>query len=246
MEFKSVYSEDALRDLYDKIMHQRKLGTIKYFEIFIDNMSVIPRTNDVGNFFKYKSQLRQNSRTVLIKLYKGDSRVNDSYLFETSYLLALKKQQADEELITKALDKEEQILELKYKINRLTKKKNKLKKRNQVLETQNKELTNKKQAFELVGKLTQSFVSDNSNSETKVEDALKSESQDSENSKVAGIEIDDLLKIYHDLKDSLSDSEFQAILGIVLSLSDCKELIKPTHEFISSKVKELPQNNQSQ
>lgn len=235
MEFKSVYSENGVSDLYDKIIHQRKLGTIKYFEIFIDNMSVIPRTNEIGNFFKYRTQLKQNSRTVVIKLYKGDSRVNDSYIFETTYLLNQKKQQADEEVIEKALINREEIYLLKNKINRITKKKNKLKKRNLILDTENKEFRKNKQTFELVGKLAQGLISVNNNSENQVENAPKQENEDS---KVAGIGVVDLLKIYNDLKDSLTDAEFQAILGILLSLGNYKELIKPTQEFISTKIEE--------
>jgi hypothetical protein len=82
------------------------------------------------------------------------------------------------------------------------------------------------------------FSTDNSNSENQVGSSPK---QENEVSKVAGIEITDLLKIYNDLKDSLTDAEFQAILGIVLSLGTYKELIKPTQGFISTKIeKELP------
>lgn len=230
MEFKSIYSENAVRDLYDKIMHQRKLGTIKHFEIFIDNMSVIPRTNDISNFFKYKSQLKANSRTVVVKLYKGESRVNDYYLFETTYLLNQKKQEADAAIIKKAIEKQEEILLLRTKIKRLKTKKSKLKTRNQVLESELKKLRENKNAFELVGKLAQGFTAESPSIEHQVNGVAINEQE-----KIAGIDKSLLLNIYTDLKDKLSEAEFQAILGIVVTLGEQTEIIKPTQEFVSSK-----------
>ncbi|MCE3295133.1 MAG: hypothetical protein K0R65_847 [Crocinitomicaceae bacterium] len=253
MEFILNYTDAAVRDLYNKLVQQKDLGTSKDYEIFIDHISVIPRTNDLNNFFKYKYQLRQNSQTLVVRLYKGHSRVNDCYVFETPYLLAQKQREKRQQIIDKEFEKHAEINRLLTTIKRIKKKKNKLKSRNQVLEAELKQFQGNKNSIELVGKIGSLFqspvaeaakISPEGRAESSEMNADTYSQSNTQSTSIGGIETDVLLKIYSDFKGTLTDAEFQACLGVFMSLGHYKDLIGPTQEFIKSKIEPMEKSKE--
>ncbi len=211
------YNSTNINMIYNSLLNLSNQGQAKDFEIKIDGLTVVNRTNQLNRFRLYRKSMFETTQEVIFILYNGQSRVNDKYI------LTLQSQ-----VINKAIDVEAEVDRivkeelLKKEFKRLKEvevyhkqKIKKLKSKIEELETQKS--TDLK---EILGSLGQLLPS-NENLKNKTD----SETQ----------QLVDLINHY---KTKCTKNEFEESLAIGLTLTEQPELIKWVKQFITRLKKE--------
>ena len=76
------YNEAKVRALYDKLVVKRNKGQHHSFEIDVDGLKVVRRTEDLDRFSTYMEAIDGSTQEVIIILHKGpNSKDYDKYIF---------------------------------------------------------------------------------------------------------------------------------------------------------------------
>lgn len=131
---KLSYDSDNLDMIYNSLKKLKEYNTPRDYEIRIDGLSVVPRTNDVYRFYNHQDFMLESSREIEVLIYYGKSRLNDKYLLIHNQDFLSKEQYEKEledcikeyrekeklkRLIKKNKDRKKQIQQLKIKVNDL-------------------------------------------------------------------------------------------------------------------------------
>lgn len=77
------YDKHSIERLRHYLDQQHQAGQPRYFEVFVDTMKVVSKTNNPEDFDTYQDYVTENSREIKFKVYTGSasSPRNDQYLF---------------------------------------------------------------------------------------------------------------------------------------------------------------------
>ena len=75
------YNRERLDFLKQLLINSVETGKPQDYEIRVDDMRVVPRTNNPELFENYEDFITEQTRRVLVMLYEGVSRKNTKYLF---------------------------------------------------------------------------------------------------------------------------------------------------------------------
>jgi len=78
---KAPYSEEKINLLKQLLQNSKQGGHAQDYEIKVDEMRVVPRTNDVEQFDNYEAFVGDTTRSVTIMIYDGTSRNNTKHIF---------------------------------------------------------------------------------------------------------------------------------------------------------------------
>jgi hypothetical protein len=80
------YSEKKMKMLRDYLVRCSEEGKPRYYEIKIDNIKVVPRTNDASLFELYLESIEDDSQTVELSIYQTNERSfnSEKHLFRVS------------------------------------------------------------------------------------------------------------------------------------------------------------------
>lgn len=79
--FKNKYSEQKISMLKHFLENSSQSGKPRDYEIFVDEMKVIERTNNKDEFENYEEFINDETRTVTVVLYDGQSRRNNRHVY---------------------------------------------------------------------------------------------------------------------------------------------------------------------
>lgn len=76
-----TYNSDKIDSLKSVLQSKVQKGKPADYEIRVDGLAVVSRTNEVGQFDYYKEHVKDFTHTVSVLLYEGQSRNNTHHLF---------------------------------------------------------------------------------------------------------------------------------------------------------------------
>lgn len=114
---KEKYDQSKIEIIKSYLTDQQNDDCPRPFEIFVDELKVVSRTEDIAKFDNYEKYMRPDTVYVLIKLYHNSSPNNDQYY----YYLREEATAADglngvERIVNQRLEDKDK----EYRINRLT------------------------------------------------------------------------------------------------------------------------------
>ena len=80
MTHKLKYNSENIDMIYNSLSNLVSQGKPKYFEIKIDGLTVVHRTNRLNKFSLYRKSMFEFSNEITFMIYHGNSRVNDKYI----------------------------------------------------------------------------------------------------------------------------------------------------------------------
>lgn len=220
MEKRLKYNSSATQMIYNNLVSLYNQGKPRDFEIRIDDLTVVHRTNDLKKYYWYQKALTEYSQEVSIILYFGTSRRYDKYILFRKidqYSSDVLTEQQFQQKLADALTSQKRELD-----NQMLKSKVKSQKRT-ILELKQKlEVLQSKKGSDLstLAPLIQlAFNKSASNKEQNGES----------NEKLAG-----MIGYYRDL---FGEEIFERSLGIALKVAEHPEIIEEVSEFVQTKIK---------
>ena len=131
---KEKYSDRRVNTIYQILMNEKESGHPKEFDISVDNLKVVYRTNDPEKFFSHEDFIQEDTKSIVINVYIGNSRRSDRYI------LLLKDEDATNhtlEGIEKSIDEKITQERNKWEYNQLLNEYNKLLKEHEECEEYN-------------------------------------------------------------------------------------------------------------
>ena len=224
-----IYSIANIKMIFDNLVNLNNQGIPKDFEIKIDDMTTVHRTNDLSKFHCYQKSLTPNSNEVSFILFKGNSRRYDKYILVRKGNVSpdpnMTTQQYIESKVAEALKLHEQQMEfarLKEKTKSQKKTIETLKERIAELEAKNKG-----ELHSLI-QLAQGYFQ-KPNAEKVAQE-------------VNGISNDELAKMIGHYRNQYGEEIFGKALGIGLQVAEHPHLIEEVKEFINEKIKDNESN----
>lgn len=90
---KEAYTPNGINRIYQLLKNEAEKGKAKEFDIKVDNLKVVSRTDDPERFFEHEEFLVTNSRHITVNIYDGSSTRCNRYM-----LLLAEEEPAKEEL----------------------------------------------------------------------------------------------------------------------------------------------------
>ncbi len=75
------YSQAKIDSIANLLAVNEEQGTSIDYEVFVDTLKVIPRTDSAGRFESYTDFVNADTKSITIILYNGQSNRNDKYIF---------------------------------------------------------------------------------------------------------------------------------------------------------------------
>ena len=96
---KEKYSEKRITTIYQLMLNEKEAGHPKDYDIIVDDLKVVSRTNDTENFYNHEDFIQEDTKSVTISLYIGNSR---RY---TRYILQLKEEEPTQQKTLAGIEK---------------------------------------------------------------------------------------------------------------------------------------------
>lgn len=211
---KLSYDSDNLNMIYNSLKKLKEYNTPRDYEIRVDGLSVVSRSNEVSRFYNHQDFMLSSSKEVVVLIYYGKSRLNDKYLLIHNQDF-LSKEQYEKQLLSKI-----KKYKKKEKLKRLIKKNKELKKKNIQLETKlsNIESSSSKTIKDLLPVISGSFNQSN-------RESLDQETQM-------------ILKIIKSTKEEFGEEVFNNAMKIGLTVARNPSITETVEQFIDKKLKE--------
>jgi len=206
------YNSENIDMIYNSLSNLLSQGKPKDFEIKIDGLTVVHRTNRLNKFSLYRKSMYETTNEVTFLIYYGKSRVNDKYILSRQ-LIPIKSPitiQAEVDRIVKEKQHEQEFKRLKEVEVYHKKKIKNLKLKIEALET------HKTNDLKVILSEMSKLISTNPNK------SLDAETQ----------QIVDLITFYKSKYDKVI---FEEALAIGLTLVENSDLIKDVKQFIHKK-----------
>jgi len=221
------YNKETVKHVFKQLMNFKNQGNTKDFEVRIDDLTVVGRTNNLENFRLFKKSLTSFCETVRILIYKGNSRKYDQYILTRNVDNEARPNLAPQEYLKQKLD--EWISKEKKEIDfaRLKEENKQLKKQLKKSETRNETLQAKKSIdlegiMKVAAQIPQLMGNKNESKEKLPED-------------LNGTPTTDLLGMINSYRENWGEEIFQRVLGVTITLGNDLELLKTVEELIKEK-----------
>lgn len=229
------YSKDNVELVFDLLTNYKSQGTPKEYDIQLDGITVVQRTNDLNSFYSFMSFLSEYTRSVCVRLFLGKSRKCDKYVLQQQGNVSPDPHMTTEDYIKqevkKRLDDDKKEFEYTMLLDenrKLRKSKKKLKKKVQELEES--KLNSVK---ELIQMATLHF----GNFKPGDKDMPKA---------INGIPTEDILRMMDEKRQEMGDEMFGRCLSILLAVAMNPELIPMMEELIKHFEKERNEKQKKQ
>ena len=223
--------EQGMLRIYQNLQNQKKYGQESDYEIRLDGMIVIPRTNKLEYFDDLKLYLRPESLEVHVRVYKGNSRVFDEYAFKTLYGYKCQEVESNRfqatEFGNQVISLSAEKSNLSFENYQLKQKKRRLKKKVKRLEIEVTELKKSTSIGTAISSLGENLIP-----------MIASKEGGNSNPGLDGVSDKNLLDLYKHFKAELSAEEFEALISVLVNLGTNKGLIIPTNEQIKKQILE--------
>jgi len=219
MTHRLIYNSENIDMIYNSLSNLSSQGKPKDFEIKIDGLTVVHRTNRLNKFSLYRKSMFESTNEVTFIIYNGASRVNDKYILSRNLLANTSQIDIDEEV--RRIVKEKQH---EYEFQRLKEAEVKQKHKIQKLKSKIEDLESQKSGdlTEVLGAISLLLPT---NDTTNKEDEL-----DLETKKMVK-----LIKFY---KSKYDKKVIDEALAVGLTLVESPKLINDVKQFINKKKEE--------
>lgn len=219
------YSQESLALVQKTLNNFKNQGAAKDYEIRIDDLTVVHRTDNLQKFNFYKESLNEYSTVVVVFLFKGKSRKYDKYVLERKGKVSPDPNTTTEDYINGEIKKALDLRRQEIDFSRLKEQNRQLKKRGKRLnkKLQDLEKGNKNALKELIQLAAVHFGS------AKVEEIPKA---------INGIPTADLMRMMNAYRKEWGDELFARTLGISIAIGKSPELMPIIEEIINKNIKE--------
>lgn len=203
--------------IYNSLSNLLSQGKPKDFEIKIDGLTVVHRTNRLNKFSLYRKSMFETTNEVTFMIYTGKSRVNDKYILTRNLLANTSQIDIGEQVrrIVKQKQHEQEFQRLKEVEVKHKQKIQKLKSKIEDLESQKSG-----DLKEVLGAISLLLPSPNNNG-TEIDPETK--------------KMVELIKFF---KKKHGKKVFDEALAVGLTLAESPDLIKEVKQFINKKKEE--------
>lgn len=241
MEQRQAYNMDHIQRLHAHLEFLAHNQTPRDYDVRVDELIVVPRTNDPTRFFNYEDCIFDWTKEVTFFLYKGASRVAEKYTFvlkdeqssgtytqaqvdaQVARIVRLAKQDAAyQDLLKKCKRRKRKIRELEAQLQ------------------QKEESRMPDQFSDLISLLSKSLTPQNSTDKvesplgsTTTQDTSSQGSEQKEEEQENSLSMAAVISILEAYRKQLGETQFQALLGTMLVMGQQPELIPQVREFIT-------------
>lgn len=235
MESKQPYNTEIIQRLYEQLCFLRGQGNSRDYEIRLDYLTVIPRTDNTDVFYSYEACLGEWTKELSIWIYKGSSRVADKYTF------VLKESEADkggytqiqvDALIARTKRDYAQGMEMSQLRSKVKEQKKTIKKLRTALEAKQNDTSG--QVANLITSLGKTTLLDGVLN--KSEEQKQTGQSGNEPNPNNGLDTTQLFAVLEHYRKELGETDFQAVLGTTMTLAQHPNLIAPVRAFIQQQI----------
>lgn len=235
MESKQPYNTEIIQRLYEQLCFLRRQGNSRDYEIRLDYLTVIPRTDNTDVFYSYEACLGEWTKELSIWIYKGSSRVADKYTF------VLKESEADkggytqiqvDALIARTKRDYAQGMEMSQLRSKVKEQKKTIKKLRTALEAKQNDTSG--QVASLIASLGKTTLLDGALN--KGEEQKQTGQSGNEPNPINGLDTTQLVSALEHYRKELGEIDFQAVLGTAMTLAQNPNLIVPVRTFIQQQT----------
>lgn len=235
MESKQPYNTEIIQRLYEQLCFLRGQGNSRDYEIRLDYLTVIPRTDNTDVFYSYEACLGEWTKELSIWIYKGSSRVADKYTF------VLKESEADkggytqiqvDALIARTKRDYAQGMEMSQLRSKVKEQKKTIKKLRTALEAKQNDTSG--QVANLITSLGKTTLLDGVLN--KEEEQKQTGQSSNESNPINGLDTAQLVSVLEHYRKELGEIDFQAVLGTAITLAQNPNLIAPVRTFIQQQT----------
>jgi hypothetical protein len=224
MESREPYSFERIEELYEHLVFRAQSGQPIDYEIRIDHLVVVQRTNDPERFHEFEPQLRDTTRELYVVLFKGTSRKSDKHCF---VLQEIAEPQSFQQQLEEAIRREKEALLIRLEMEYLRKK----------VKSQKRTIKDLKRTIEQHGASGEGIanVLKELSSSPMVKDLLKGKSPNTDTAALGALPNEEIVSVIEHYRNHLGEETFQALLGTMLALAQSPKLIPEVRQFITSK-----------
>lgn len=235
MESKQPYNTEIIQRLYEQLRFLRGQGNSRDYEIRLDYLTVIPRTDNTDVFYSYEACLGEWTKELSIWIYKGLSRVADKYTF------VLKESEADkggytqiqvDALIARTKRDYTQGMEMSQLRSKVKDQKKTIKKLRTALEAKQNDTSGQVASF--ITSLGKTTLLDGALN--KGEEQKQTGQSGNEPNPINGLDTSQLVAVLEHYRKELGEIDFQAVLGTAMTLAQNPNLIVPVRTFIQQQT----------
>ncbi len=235
MESKQPYNTEIIQRLYEQLCFLRGQGNSRDYEIRLDYLTVVPRTDNTDIFFSYEACLGEWTQELSVWIYKGSSRVADKYSF------VLKEPETDkggytqiqvDALIARTKRDYAQGAEMSELRNKVKQQKKTIKRLRTALEAKQNDTSG--QVASLITSLGKTTLLDGVLN--KGEERKQTAQSAHEPTPVNGLDTTQLVEVFEHYRKELGETDFQAVLGTAMTLAQNQNLIDPVRAFIQQQI----------
>ncbi|WP_300664804.1 hypothetical protein [Fluviicola sp.] len=235
MERKQPYNTEIIQRLYEQLCFLQKQGNSRDYEIRLDHLTVVPRTNNTDVFYSYEACLGEWTQELSVWIYKGSSRVADKYAFilrESETEKGGYTQIQVDALIARTKRDYAQGMEMSELRSKVKRQKRTIKQLRKALEA--KEHDTSGQVAGLISSLSKTNLLDGVlNTKDHQE---RNEQPVPDSATINGLDTSELVNVFAHYKKELGEVDFEAVLGIALTLAQNPKLVAPVREFIQQQI----------
>lgn len=230
MNSRESYSVSRLTEIYEYLVVQENSNNTLDYEIRIDHLIAVSRTNDTDRFFLFEEQLKENTMELLVLIFKGASRVSDKYCF---VLKETPSSPSVEQQIQDALKREKEAMLVRFEMEYLRKK---IKDQKQTIKDLRKSLQNVDTGSENLSKIISSLGSNAALKNLFSPNGSTSNSQADQLNGLSSLPDEEIISLLKHYRTELREEQFQTLLGTILKMAQTPELIPLVREFITTKI----------
>lgn len=231
MNSRESYSVSRLTEIYEYLVVQNNSNNTLDYEIRIDHLVAVSRTNDTDRFFLFEEQIKENTMELTVLIFKGTSRVSDKYCFVLKEIPSLP---SVEQQIQEALKREKEAMLIRFEMEYLRKK---IKDQKQTIKDLRKSLQNVDTGSENLSKIISSLGNNPALKNLFYPNGSVSNSQADQLNGLGSLPDEEIINLLKHYRTELGGEQFQALLGTTLKMAQTPELIQLVREFITTKIK---------
>ena len=221
-----TYNDYHIDLVYQFLKGFKKQKTNKEYEIRIDGLTVVERTEDLNHFYWFKKYVDELMTRVSFVFYKGKSRKSDQYILER---MVQEKEVLDQTAIDKAVQNQTETFEKEMKFKLLKKKNKQLKQQLNDALNQNKVLASKQddgmsKIMTTIGSLFNGTSINNSDSSN-----TKGLPQE-----IGGVPLNQLLDFIKAKQKKWGDAVLGRSIGVAMIIGDDTVLLEKIEHLIKS------------
>lgn len=235
MESRQPYNTEIIQRLYEQLCFLQRQGNSRDYEIRLDHLTVVPRTNNTDVFYSYEACLGEWTQELSVWIYKGSSRVADKYAFvlrEPETEKGGYTQIQVDALIARTKRDYAQGMEMSELRSKVKRQKRTIKQLRNALEAKEKDTSG--QVAGLISSLSKTTLLDGVLNKKDHQEQTEKPVPDSE--PINGLDTSQLIAVFAQYQKKLGQTNFQAVLGTAMTLAQNPKLIAPVREFIQQQT----------